>query len=473
MPQRKKKSVFQVIKLSARRIWGFQRILDALVATGLLLLCTVYFEARINQAYLILAGLTLLLTPPLMKLVGVYDALNTDRPQTRFPQILMGWTLVATLLMFLGFFTQTSIVFSRQLIFTWLLMTPIALGVNHQFIHYLLRHLQASGHYSRKAVIAGTGNLSAMLAGQLRSSPELGLELCGFFSDTRFPNQPTPAEFKPALGTLEELPIYVRRYRVDVVYLTLPLHQESQVSKLLRDLQDTTACVYFVPNITMFTLMQAKTYDINGIPLISVWEIPFSDLQYFLKRIFDILIATAALIILSPLMVAIAVAVKITSPGPILFKQKRYGISGQEIKVYKFRSMTVLENDSEVKQATKDDRRITPVGRFLRKTSLDELPQFFNVLQGRMSIVGPRPHAVAHNEYYRQRIQGYMLRHLVKPGITGLAQVNGYRGETETLDKMQARIDYDLKYLRQWSLWLDMVIIFKTVLVVLKRQNAY
>ena len=219
--------------------------------------------------------------------------------------------------------------------------------------------------------------------------------------------------------------------------------------------------------------MKAKTYEINGIPLISVWEVPFSEVQYFLKRMIDIAVASVALILLSPIMIGVSLAIKLTSPGPILFKQFRYGVNGQRIKVYKFRSMKVQENGPEVKQATKNDNRITPVGAFLRKSSLDELPQFLNVLQGRMSIVGPRPHAVAHNEYYRQKIQGYMLRHLVKPGITGWAQVNGLRGETETLDKMQARIEYDLQYLRQWSLWLDCIIILKTFSTVLKRENAY
>jgi putative colanic acid biosynthesis UDP-glucose lipid carrier transferase len=178
-------------------------------------------------------------------------------------------------------------------------------------------------------------------------------------------------------------------------------------------------------------------------------------------------------LLLLPVMIGVALAVKLTSPGPVIFRQRRYGLYGEEIIVYKFRSMTVAEDGNLVVQACKDDPRLTPIGAFLRRSSLDELPQFFNVLQGRMSIVGPRPHAVAHNEQYRKLIKGYMLRHKVKPGITGWAQVNGMRGETETLDKMQARIQYDLDYLRSWSLWLDLWIILKTVKVVLTRENAH
>jgi putative colanic acid biosynthesis UDP-glucose lipid carrier transferase len=208
-------------------------------------------------------------------------------------------------------------------------------------------------------------------------------------------------------------------------------------------------------------------------PVISVCETPFRGFNGFAKRLSDVVFSLLILILIAPLLVGIAIAVKVTSPGPIIFKQRRYGLDGEEILVYKFRSMTVTEDGGSIQQATKNDARITPLGACLRKTSLDELPQFLNVLQGRMSIVGPRPHAVAHNEMYRKLIKGYMVRHKVKPGITGWAQVNGFRGETETLDKMQGRIDYDLDYLRHWSLRLDIHIILRTVRLVAKDSQAY
>jgi putative colanic acid biosynthesis UDP-glucose lipid carrier transferase len=204
-----------------------------------------------------------------------------------------------------------------------------------------------------------------------------------------------------------------------------------------------------------------------------VCETPFYGVNGLIKRASDIVLAATILLLISPLMAGIAIGVKLSSPGPVLFNQRRYGLDGREIVIYKFRTMRVLEDGDVITQATRDDPRVTRFGAFLRQYSLDELPQFINVLQGRMSVVGPRPHAVAHNEMYRKLIRGYMIRHKAKPGITGLAQVNGLRGETDTLEKMRARIECDLAYLRNWSLLLDMKIVLKTVSVVLGRQNAY
>jgi putative colanic acid biosynthesis UDP-glucose lipid carrier transferase len=248
---------------------------------------------------------------------------------------------------------------------------------------------------------------------------------------------------------------------------------QPRILKLLDELKDTTASIYFVPDIFMFDLIQARMDSIGGIPVVAVCETPLYGFNALIKRVSDIVIAATILLLISPVMLAIAIGVKRSSPGPVLFKQRRYGLDGREILVYKFRSMTVTEDGPVVRQATRQDSRVTRFGGFLRRTSLDELPQFINVLQGRMSVVGPRPHAVAHNEMYRKLISGYMIRHKVKPGITGLAQVNGLRGETDTIEKMKARVEYDLSYLRNWSVWLDLMIILKTVFVVLRDQNAY
>lgn len=248
---------------------------------------------------------------------------------------------------------------------------------------------------------------------------------------------------------------------------------QPRILSLLDDLADTTASVYFVPDIFVTDLIQARMDDINGMPIVAVCDTPFSGMNGLIKRTSDIVLALLVLVLVSPAMLAISVGVRLSSPGPVLFRQRRYGLDGKEIMVYKFRSMSVMEDGRNVTQATRDDARVTPLGSFLRRTSLDELPQFINVLQGRMSIVGPRPHAVAHNEMYRKLIRGYMVRHKVKPGITGWAQVNGLRGETRTLDKMKRRIDYDLEYLRNWSLKLDLIIIMRTILIVLKDRNAY
>jgi putative colanic acid biosynthesis UDP-glucose lipid carrier transferase len=237
--------------------------------------------------------------------------------------------------------------------------------------------------------------------------------------------------------------------------------------------QGTTASVFFVPDVFGISIIQGRLQDMNGVPVVGLCETPFTGTNRLVKRLSDIVLASLILVLIAPLLLAIAIAIKLTSPGPVIFKQRRNGLDGEEIVVYKFRSMRTQDDGDVVQQATKDDPRITPLGRFLRRSSLDELPQFINVLQGRMSIVGPRPHAVAHNEQYRQLIKAYMVRHKVKPGITGWAQIHGHRGETDTIEKMQARVEYDLEYLRNWSLGLDLQIIARTIKVVFFDRNAY
>jgi putative colanic acid biosynthesis UDP-glucose lipid carrier transferase len=275
------------------------------------------------------------------------------------------------------------------------------------------------------------------------------------------------------IGRLNELPQFVREKDIQLIYLSLPMASQPRILQVLDELKDTTASIFFVPDMFVTDLIQGRTGSVCGMPVISVCETPFTGSNGLVKRLSDIVLSVLILLLISPILLVVAAAVKLGSPGPVIFRQRRYGLDGKQIVVYKFRSMTVTEDGTSVQQATKNDSRITPLGAILRKTSIDELPQFINVLQGRMSIVGPRPHAVAHNEMYRKLIKGYMVRHKVKPGITGWAQVNGFRGETETLDKMQGRIDHDLDYLRNWSLWLDLYIIFKTVRLVLRDQQAY
>jgi putative colanic acid biosynthesis UDP-glucose lipid carrier transferase len=251
--------------------------------------------------------------------------------------------------------------------------------------------------------------------------------------------------------------------RVDLVYITLPLRAEERMQELIDALADTTASVYVVPDIFVFDLLHARWVNLGGIPTVSVFENPFFGVDGWIKRLADLMFGSLLLLLCALPMAIVAVGVKFSSPGPVLFKQRRYGLDGREIAVWKFRTMTVCEDGTDIRQATKDDARVTYFGAFLRRTSLDELPQLVNVLQGRMSIVGPRPHAIVHNEQYRKLIRGYMLRHKVKPGITGWAQVHGWRGETDTLEKMQKRLEYDLEYIRNWSLWLDLKVIFFTV----------
>jgi putative colanic acid biosynthesis UDP-glucose lipid carrier transferase len=325
---------------------------------------------------------------------------------------------------------------------------------------------------ARRVVIAGAGELGQSLASKIKSSQMTGMRLEGFFDDRGEERLPSASPFS-LLGNLKDLPGYVREHKVDTIFITLPIRNIQRVTELLDQLHDTTASIYFVPDVFVFDLIQCRTTDIDGLPIVALCETPFQGSQGMIKTASDYIIATLVLLLVSPLMIAIAIAIKLTSPGSVIFKQRRYGLDGREITVYKFRTMTVSEDDDNIRQATRDDERITKVGAFLRKYSLDELPQFINVLQGRMSVVGPRPHAVAHNEQYRPLIKGYMVRHKVNPGITGLAQVLGYRGETETVEAMRDRVQYDLEYLRNWSLSLDMRIILRTLRIVFKDEMAY
>jgi putative colanic acid biosynthesis UDP-glucose lipid carrier transferase len=251
------------------------------------------------------------------------------------------------------------------------------------------------------------------------------------------------------------------------------MRAEDRIRDVLAKLADTTASVYIVPDFFVFELLHARWTNVNGLPAVSVFENPLHGFRAVAKRTADLVFGSLLLAAAAVPMAIISVAIKATSRGPVFFRQKRYGLDGRQILVWKFRSMKCCDNGTSVRQATKDDDRVTSVGRILRRTSLDELPQLFNVVEGAMSLVGPRPHANAHNEQYRSLIDGYMLRHKVKPGITGLAQVSGHRGETETLEKMEKRVACDHQYIREWSFWMDLKILAKTAGVVLKQGNAY
>jgi putative colanic acid biosynthesis UDP-glucose lipid carrier transferase len=275
------------------------------------------------------------------------------------------------------------------------------------------------------------------------------------------------------VGDLERLVERARRGDVDIVYITFPMRAEERIREVLAKLADTTASVYIVPDFFVFELLHARWTNINGLPAVSVFENPLYGTNGLLKRSVDVVFGTLLLAAAAVPMLLIGWLIKRSSPGPVFFRQRRYGLDGREILVWKFRTMTCCDDGNEVRQATRDDKRVTRIGRFLRRTSLDELPQLFNVMEGSMSLVGPRPHASAHNEQYRTVIDGYMLRHKVKPGITGLAQVSGYRGETETLDKMEKRVACDHRYIREWSFWMDVKIIAKTLGVVIAQRNAY
>jgi len=444
-----------------------QSTIDPLVAIGTLMGAVSFFGGRFDGACLILALLVFAMTFPGSLARGAADSAGELALD-----IAAGWLAIVALLLLLGWASRTLEVFDPRVILAWALATPAALFAAHRLLPVIWPRVLAAEGLQKTAVIAGANDLGRRLATKLRQSPLLGMRFAGYFDD-RAPGRLQHVAPRENLGGLSALADYARAHRVDVIYIALPMASQPRILKLLEELRDTTASIYFVPDIFVADLIQARVDSIGGLPVVAVCESPFYGFNGIVKRLSDFVLAGLILAAISPLMIALAAGVKLSSPGPVLFKQRRYGLDGRRIVVYKFRSMSVAEDGEVVRQATRDDQRVTRFGAFLRRTSLDELPQFINVLQGRMSIVGPRPHAVAHNEMYRKLIRGYMIRHKVKPGITGLAQVNGLRGETDTVDKMKARIDYDLAYLRNWSVALDLRIILKTVVVVLQKHNAY
>jgi putative colanic acid biosysnthesis UDP-glucose lipid carrier transferase len=382
------------------------------------------------------------------------------------------WLALLSILLLVGYLTRFSEHYSRRAVLTWAVLTPVPVVIATLVLTGLMRRLMRDPKNARKTIVAGYSDSSLALARRLMSSSDFCMKVEGFFDD-RGPERLNLNEDAHLIGKLSELPAYVREHGIEVIFIALPIRHVRRVMDLLDELRDTTASIYYVPDIFVFDLIQARSGAIDGIPVVSMCETPFWGYRGAAKRLTDVLISSLVLLMISPLMAALVVVVKFSSPGPAIFRQRRYGLNGEEITVYKFRTMRVQEEGAKVVQATKDDARTTRIGRLLRRYSLDELPQLINVLQGRMSLVGPRPHAVEHNEMYRKLIKGYMVRHKVLPGVTGLAQVNGMRGETRTLDQMEARVQYDLEYLRNWSIGLDLEIIAKTALRVLNDSKAF
>jgi putative colanic acid biosysnthesis UDP-glucose lipid carrier transferase len=423
------------------------------------------FDGEVSAPYLILTVLLFAITFPGTPRLGM-------KAWPIVGAVAINWAWTAALLLLTGYATGYAHEFSRQVMLTWLLVAPMATVAGHFLLRLAAPALVRLQGRPRRAIIVGMNEQGVALANRVGETPYTRIELYGFFDDRDLDRLDASSDYR-MLGRLSDLSRFVREKDIQLIYLSLPMASQPRILHVLDELKDTTASIFFVPDMFVTDLIQGRTGSVCGMPVISVCETPFTGGHGLMKRISDIVLSILILLLISPILLIVYVAVKRGSPGPAIFRQRRYGLDGKEIVVYKFRSMTVTEDGGKVTQATKNDSRVTPLGAILRRTSIDELPQFINVLQGRMSIVGPRPHAVSHNEMYRKLIKGYMVRHKVKPGITGWAQVNGCRGETDTLDKMQSRIDFDLDYLRNWSLRLDLYIIFRTVKLVSKDQQAY
>jgi putative colanic acid biosysnthesis UDP-glucose lipid carrier transferase len=451
------------------------------VAIAALVASTMLLNVRFTEPYVALAIIAALLVQLLMARDALQDGNAVGANGLSLAgRIGVGWLAVVGVLLLLGYATKSSEIFSRRALFLWFVATPPFLVAASLGLRQCLRAVLISSRNMRNAVIVGSNKMALELARTLHQRPEIGLKLRCVFVDEECGDRRIDSATSDAIRRIAGAEIvfrgsvrdYVDKQHIDVVFIARETHAPG-VRELLNDLRDTTSSVYLIPDVSLYDLMQARVGDVEGIPVIALCESPLQGTRGLVKRATDVVFATVMLIAAAPVMLLIAVAIKLDSHGRVLFKQDRYGLDGERIVIYKFRTMTVCENGDRVVQAKRDDARVTRVGRVLRRTSLDELPQLINVLQGRMSLVGPRPHAVAHNEEYRKLISGYMVRHKVTPGMTGLAQVSGCRGETSTLDDMRRRVQYDLEYLRQQCWLLDIKILLRTIVLLLRDKRAY
>lgn len=440
--------------------------LDPLVAIIALCACELLLGHSLSDIDAALALLTFVVASPIFG-SSSHDAARSGLPlAATYSRILLQWAAIIAVLLFFGFAFKVSVQFSRLVILSWFVSTPIAL-----FGVHLLRvraYSMFTNNVAARYIIVGANNVGFEL---LRRLPAKGF--LGFFDFRSAARLSQLIDPEKLIGHCKDIAQFARTHGVTAIYVALPLSKVPRINEMIAELRDTTASIYFLPDVFAFDLVQGRLVDINGMPALAVCDTPFHGMDAVCKRAMDVTLAGIALLLASPLIALIALAVRLSSPGPVLFRQRRYGLNGEQINVYKFRTMTVCEDGVVVPQASRYDQRITPLGRLLRRTSLDELPQLLNVLQGKMSLVGPRPHAIAHNEQYRKLISGYMIRHKVRPGITGWAQVHGLRGETETLEKMHTRVRFDIDYLNNWSPWLDLKILLRTVLLIIRDDRAY
>jgi len=462
------------------------RVIDcAFVIAGVAVTAKLTFE-NVPQSYLIAALGAVICLQFAAEFAEIYRSWRSETIWAEARQVSFCWIASFAFILAIGSATKLEVtLFAWPQFALWFVITWIMLLGWRVIMRAALQSLRDKGYNTRNVAIVGNGELALDVAHRLQNCSWGGYVVQGFYDDRQAPDTPLSGDQKPRTvhgqssvcpltGNFADLIREARAGHIDQVYLTIPMRGEQRIQWLTKRLAESATSVYLIPDVFMFDLLHARTINLNGIPAIGVVGEPSRGTMSMLKRMEDLILALGILALISGPMLAIALAVKLTSKGPVFFRQTRYGLDGKPFKMWKFRSMSVCEdNADQIQQAQRDDKRITRIGAILRKTSLDELPQFFNVLEGTMSIVGPRPHAVAHNELYREQIFGYMLRHKIKPGITGWAQINGARGETDTLDKMERRVEYDLHYIRHWSVLWDLKIIFLTIFKGFIGKNAF
>ncbi len=447
------------------------KLVDVAIAVACLWVSVLLQGETWNDAYLLLAATTAILFYISADVVGLHLSWRSYLLRQQLVHVLGAWLSVLLALLATGYLTDTIHHFDRMVMATWAIAALTALCAVRVVTRAILQRLRRRGYNVRNAVIVGTDDAGRHVARTILDSPWMGLQLLGFYEDrTREAGRAREHWDLPIWGAYDTLVTAAREGKIDVVYITLSMTAQARIQSLISQLADSTVSVYVVSDFFTFDLLHTRrrSVELGGLPAVSIFESPFYGIDGFVKRLEDLLIGSTMLLVAAIPMVIIGIGVRLSSPGPALFRQRRYGRDGKEILVWKFRTMTVTEDGAmSFKQAAKHDTRITPLGAVLRNTSLDELPQLFNVISGSMSLVGPRPHPVMFNEQNRQLVPGYMLRHSVKPGMTGWAQVNGYRGETDNIEKLKGRITHDLWYIKHWSLLLDLKILVMTLALAL------
>jgi len=443
-----------------------QFLLDVLLVEGILLL-SVYFKGIHNFSLYYYPALAV---PFLMWVIyassGIYRRFSGHVDSSL--SLIWAWSKVVGIMLVWAFVSKVSEDYSREVALTWFVAAALGQVMLHVLSNVVMNYYVMRNPRTVPSIIVGNGKLAEYLTKKINANPWISHKIIGSVGEPKYAKQERRKQERRVksvsyLGDYQDLSDLVKKSGARRVYFALPMHTSHQIREMQIKLMDLNVDIVWAPDIFGLHLLSPSVKEVAGVPLYYLSESPMADGARFTKVFVDRVLALIALLLLSPLMIGAALAVKLSSSGPVLFRQQRHGLDGKIIDVYKFRSMKLHDEHEKVTQAKRGDSRITKVGAFLRRSSIDELPQLFNVLKGNMSLVGPRPHALQHNEFYADKISAYMTRHRILPGITGLAQANGCRGETETIEKMKKRVEYDLAYINNWSMWLDVRIILKTM----------
>lgn len=466
----------RMIASSPTLLTGMTRIVDLgiIALAGWLAYAARHDSFVMPGAYFVGIGIAIALAANVFQFAGLYRHEEFEKFGRQMGRLMIGWTAVSLALLAISFFSKTSADYSRIWVGIWLVSSFVGLAIFRLTLAWRILHWKHTGVLTRNVVVVGAGKQGERLIRHIQENrAELAVHPMAVFTlNPEFEGKDVLDV--PVVGGIKDLLLYVRNNHVQEIMVALPWDREDEIADVLYQLREAPIDVSLAPEPLGYRLMERRVRHLGDLPLTVVQEPPLSGWSYVIKGLEDRILSALIIIMISPVLIALAILIRLDSPGPAIFRQQRYGFNNNVFTVYKFRSMRNDMGDARGgAQATKGDARITRIGAFIRKTSLDELPQLFNVLKGDMSLVGPRPHAVAHNEEYAELIDQYLNRHKVKPGITGWAQIHGLRGETDTQEKMEMRVQYDLYYIDNWSLWLDLRIIFRTLLVGFVNENAY